>query len=257
MIKIKIFLLLSFLFFVMRHSRAALYSDDTSTTKRSHSEVEFSLDYYKDVEKEYDPETDEYDKEVSKEKKITATLYYGLTDNSEIGLAIPYKFMDGTSSGEVSGFSDIIIGAKYRLWEEGNYLPSFAFSLDLKTNSANKDKGLGTGEKDLSLNNIFTKTMAKIAMDLNLGYTFVGDGSDDIFFYSLDLSRDLTKKISLCNEIYGETTLKEDFDKNIFCWGLSLSYEVNKIISLESGVGIGISKASPDYQLSNKITFNF
>jgi hypothetical protein len=238
-------------------AEAALYIDDTSTTGKGHFSLEFSADYYKDVEKEFDPDSEEYTKTVSKEVSLTPCLYYGLTDNWEAGVTMPYTFLDDSSSGKVNGFGDLVVGSKYRFWEETDILPSFALAFDLKTDSANDDKGLGTGKKDYTLSSIFTKTAGDYVFDLNLGYVFVGGAADDIFLYSVDAGYDLNEKLSLCAEIYGETNFAGSFDDNIFCTALSLGYEMNEMVCIESGVGIGISKASPDYQLSTTLTFEF
>ena len=257
--RVNLFVILIFLFFVSMadYSQAALYIDDTSTTDKGHFEVEYTIDYYKDIEKEYDPETEEYAKTVSKETDLSVYTSYGLTNNWDIAVTVPYQFLNDSSTGEVNGFSDIVAETKYRLWNESKFWPSFALYCDLKTDSANDDKSLGTGKKDYTLNSIFTKNIENNVFDLNLGYIFVGGKADDIFFYSFDFGRDLTDKISICSEIYGETTFESNFDKNIFCWALSLGYQINEMISFELGAGIGISKVSPDYQFSSTITFNF
>ena len=252
-------LTLVFLFFSLMpgQSEAALYIDDTFTTDKGHFELEYSVDYYKDIEREYDPETEEDNKIVSKETDLSIYSSCGLADNWDVGVTVPYQFLDDSSLGKISGFSDIVVESKYRLRNESKILPSFALYFDLKTDSANEDRSLGTGKKDYTLNNIFTKTIGEIVLDLNLGYIFVGGKPDDVFFYSLDLARGLTEKIGICTEIYGETTFEGNFDQNIFCAALSLDYQLNKMVCLESGVGIGISKASPDYQFSSTITFSF
>jgi len=238
-------------------SEAALYTDDTCTTTPGHFETEFSVDYYKDIEDEYDPETEEYTKIIFKMTELSIYTSYGLTANWDVGVTCPYQFLNDSNNGEVNGFSDIFLESKYRFWNESKFLPSFALYFDLKTDSANDEKFLGTGKKDYTLNSILTKNIGNNAFDLNLGYIFVGDQADDIFFYSFDFSRDLTDKIGICSELYGETNFKGDFDENIFCLALSLIYQINKIISFESGIGIGISKASPDYQFSNSLTLSF
>jgi hypothetical protein len=239
------------------YGQAALYIDDTATVDKGHFELEFSADYYKDVEKEYDPETEEYTKTVCKETNLSLEIEYGLTCNWDVGIKTPYKFINDSSSGKINGFSDFILSTKYRLWEEKETLPSFALSFDLKTDTANVDNCLGTGKKDHTITSIFTKNIGYNVFDLNLGYIFVGGKTDDIFFYSFDVARDLTDKVNLCTEIYGETTFEGSFDKNIFCWAFSVDYQFNSLICLESGIGIGISKVSPDYQFSSTITLTF
>lgn len=238
-------------------SQAALFIDDTATVDKGHWEIELSADYYKDMEKEYDPETEEYTKIVYRETNLSLEIGYGLTCNWDVGIKAPYKFINDSSSGKINGFSDFILSTKYRLWEEGRVFPSFALSYDLKTDTANEDNYLGTGKKDYTITSIFTKTVGSNVLDLNLGYSFIGGKANDIFLYSFDFSRFINEKINLCAEIYGETTFEGDFDKNIFIGAFSLDYQLNRLICLESGIGIGISKVSPDYQFSSTVTFNF
>jgi hypothetical protein len=252
-------IVLILLFIVLKgFSEAALYVDDTSTTDKGHFEFDYCVDYYKDIETEYDFEAEEHIKAVSKETDFTLDITYGLRDNWDISVTAPYAFINDSSQDKVNGFCDFAISTKYRLWAEKKILPSYALSFEFKTDSANEEKGLGTGKNDYALNNIFTKNFGPNVVDLNLGYVFVGSRElDNIFFYIFDFARDLTDKINVCSEIYGETTFKGDFDDSMLCGALSFSYELNKIISFESGIGIGITKASPDYQFSSTITFSF
>lgn len=238
-------------------SEAGLYIDDVYTTDKGHLDIDFSLDYYRDIEKQFDDESAQTIKVDSKETDINVYASYGLADNWDIGITIPYLFLEDTISDKINGFSDIVIESKYRFCNESEILPGFAFYFDLKTDSANKDKGLGSGKLDYTLNNIFTKSIGDNVFDLNLGCIFVGGKDDDLFFYSFDASRDLINKLSLCAEIYGETDFKGDFDNNIFIYALSLKYKINNQLSFETGVGFGVSEASPDYQFSNTLTFTF
>lgn len=238
------------------YSQAALFIDDTYTTDKGHIWLEFCLDYYRDVEKEFHAGIGENIKTASKEWDTGVYLSYGLANNWDVGITLPYQFLDD-SEGKVNGLSDLIIESKYRFWQESKILPSYAFYLDLKTDSANEDKRLGTGKKDYTINNIFTKNIGSNVFDLNLGYIFVGGEPDDIFFYSFDIARNLTERMNLCAEIYGESDFKGSFEENIFVTALSLGYQINEIVSFESGVGIGISQASPDYQISSAVAFSF
>lgn len=245
------------LFCFPSYSLASLFIDSIYTTDKGHWDIEFSADYYRDVEKGFDLESGENIKPASREVDASVYFSYGLLDNMDIGLTLPYLFIN-SSDGKVNGFSDIIVETKYRLRQESRILPGFALYFDVKAPSANKAKGLGTGRFDLTVNNIFTKNIGDNVFDLNLGYVFVvSKGEDSPFFYCFDISRDLTEKIGICAEIYGENTFKGDFDDNILIGALSLSYEFNKNIYFEIGAGGGISKASPDCQFSSTISFNF
>ena len=238
-------------------SEAVLYIDDTSTVAKRHFSLATSADFYKDVEKEYDPDSEEYTKTVSKQLSFTSCLTYGLTDNWEAGFSLPYTFLNDTSSGKANGFGDLIVGSKYRFWEETDTLPSFALAFDLKADSANDDKGLGTGKKDYALSSLFTKTAGDYVFDLNLGYVFVGGATDDLFLYCVDAGYYLNDRFGLCAELYGETDFDGRFDDNVFSCAFSLGYQINGLACIESGVGIGISRASPDYQFSTTLTLDF
>jgi hypothetical protein len=257
--KLNLILILLFVFSIniITNSEAALYIDDTSTTDKGHLDLGFSFDYYRDEEKEYDSETEDYTNNISREIDITTDLTFGLNDRWDIGISVPYQFMNDSSFGKVNGFCDFIISSKYRLWDECDTFASYALSLDLKADNANKEKELGTGELDYTMTNIFTKQFRKFIFDLNLGYTFVGGEAENIFIYCFDITKDLNEKISFCNEIYGENTLNKKFNDNILIFASSLSFQVNKMVSLESGVGIGITESSPDFQVSSTVTLSF
>jgi hypothetical protein len=257
--KLNLILILLFVFSIniITNSQAALYIDDTFTTEKGHFELSASFDYYRGEEKEYDPETEDYTKNVSREIDTTASLTIGLAQRWDMSISVPYQFVNNSSTGKVNGFSDFTLSTKYRLWDESDSHPSYALSFDLKADNANKEKELGTGEQDYTITNIFTKCFKKFIFDLNLGYTFVNDEAENIFIYCFDITKDLNEKISFCNEIYGENTLNKKFNDNILIFASSLSFQLNKTVSLESGVGIGITKSSPDFQVSSTVTFSF
>lgn len=248
-----------FIFVLHMPAQGSLYVDDTSTTDKRHFYAEFSYDYYRDAENFYDLDTGGYIKDASKEQDVTFYLSYGLMDNWDVGLTVPYVFLESNSLEKMtSGFCDMVLETKYRLWEENGVLPSYAFYFDIKFPSANKKKELGSGAYDFTINNIFTKNIGKNILDFNLGYVFIGqDGVSNIMYYVFDITRYLTEKFYVCTEIYGDTAFKKKFDDNTLCTAFSMGYDFNKIINLEAGVGIGISKSSPDYQLSTTLSLYF
>jgi len=236
---------------------AALYIDDTSTTDAGHFDLEFSVDYYKDIEKEFDEETEEYDKTIYKETCLTQSIYYGLTERWDISAYLPYQFLNQTTYGKVNGFTDFAVETKYRFMDERPNWPSFAISYDLKLDNGNDGLGLGTGRKDHFINAICTKDFGKNIFDFNLGYTFIGGAADDLLSLAFDWTYAFNERLYLCNEIYADTILRGTFDDNTLCAASSVSYDFNSFISAEVGVGFGLSKASPDYQYSGSVTFSF
>lgn len=253
--KITLLVISIILFYSSSYSWASLFIDDIYTTDKGRWYIDFSADYYRNVEKSFDDESAEVIKAASRELETAAYISYGLTDKWDAGMTLPYEF-ENSRDAKVNGFSDIVIESKYRFLDEKGFWPGFALYFDVKPPTANKEKGLSSGKTDYTINTIFTKNVGKYVFDLNLGYFFVA-GADDVLFYSFDIGRELTEKLSVCAEIYAENTFKGNFDDNIFIGALSFDYQINEFISLEVGAGGGISKSSPDYQLSSTLAFTF
>lgn len=253
----KISFLLFFCLVLRNNSFAALYVDDTSTVDKGKSEIDLGLDYIKDIKREFDCDTEEYPKTICKESVIYSSLSYGLTENWELSFYIPYEFSNDTDEEKTNGFDDFSIGTKYRFFKETCFLPSAAVSFDFKTESANEERGLGTGRKNFSLTSIFTKVLGRKIFDLNLGYTFAEGKAIDAFYYIFDLTYDFTDKFSLCNEFYGEMSSLGGFSKNASYYGLSFNCQITEVLSFDSGVGFGLTDVSSDYQFSNSVTLSF
>ncbi len=234
---------------------AALFSDDTWTTEKGHLEIEYGINYYKDTQYNY---SEDY-KSRTRESKLYLYLLYGLTHNCDVGLTVPYGYVNYDHQTKENGFMDIDIESKYRLFEETNLLPSFAFYIDLITSSANEKKSLGSGDQDLWINAIFSKTLKKdIWLDLNLGYYFTGGkDSDDVFIYTLGLTNGFKEKLYIYTELYGEAEFERNFNDNVCVIAISLGYELSQYIFIKSGTAIGISDGANDLQISSRIIFSF
>lgn len=219
-----------------------LSTDDVGTVERGHLEFEGAFEYVKQPDEE---------------RNCALTLKYGLTENWDFGVEFPYKFIDLVQSGKVDGTGDINISTKYRLLEEVERLPAIAVSLNVKTETGNEDKSLGTGEIDYGLTGIFTKEIGEFTFHSNLGYTFVGGDADDTLSYGFALEYSLRENLNLVGEVVGETAFDGDFNDNP-CSGLfGLNYGLNEMVVFDFGVGFEISEASPDYTITTGITLGF
>ena len=234
---------------------AALFTDDTWTTDKGHFDLDYWVQYYKDTQYIGD---EDY-KSRTRETKLYLYMLYGLTDNWDIGMTIPYGYINYDRETKTNGFMDIDIETKYRFFEETNLLPSFAIYLDYITSSANEEKSLGSGDQDLWLNCIFSKTLKEdLWLDLNLGYYFTGGkAADDVFIYALGATTGLTEKLYIYAELYGEVEFEVNFNDNVCVGALSVGYEINPTIFVKIGAAAGISDAANDLQLSTRISFSF
>ena len=236
-------------------ANATLFTDDVSTADKGHCELEFGTNYYKDTQYDYDQGYK------ARTRETTMYLYalYGLTDNWDIGMTIPYGYINYDRETKHNGFMDVEIESKIRLFEETNLLPAFALYLDFITDSGNDEKLLGSGDQDLWLNGIFSKTLGEnLWFDLNLGYYFTGGKTaDDLFIYSLGLTGGLREKIYLYLELYGEVEFERNFNDNICLGALSVGYEINPRLFMKTGLAAGISDGAHDLQFSQRVYYSF
>ena len=223
-----------------------LSTDDAGVVDERHIEIESGFEYVNQTDSE---------------NNLSFVLKYGLIKNLDLGIEIPYKFIDSNEDSDVDGVGDIEATTKCRFVDETDNYPALALSFSVKTKTGNKDKGLGSGEVDYNLNGIITKEINQLVTHLNIGYTFVGDpeneNADDIFSYSLALEYPVNERLNLAGEITGETTFNGDFDDNPFSGLVGLNYGLNDTVSYDFGVGFGISEASPDYIITTGLTFGF
>ena len=134
-------------------AHSALFTDDTSTTDKGRFLLEYGVNYYKDTQYNYE---EDY-KSRTRQTRHYLYILYGILDNWDAGITLPYGYINYDRETKENGFMDIEIESKLRLFEETESLPSFALYLDFITSSANEEKSLGSGDQDIWLNGILSK----------------------------------------------------------------------------------------------------
>jgi hypothetical protein len=223
-----------------------LCTDDAGVVEKGHMEVEFGYEYVKQTDKE---------------NNLSLVLKYGVMERLDFGVEVPYKFIGFSERDNVDGVGDILFTTKYNFIDETERLPAFSISYAVKTKTGDKDKSLGSGEIDYTLNGIFTKEIGSFITHANLSYTFVGEpegeSADDVFSYCLALEYPINEDLNIVTEVVGETTFDGDFDDNPFIGLLGFNYAFNEKVCFDFGIGVQISKASPDYHIATGLTFAF
>ncbi|MFH1338590.1 MAG: transporter, partial [Candidatus Omnitrophota bacterium] len=205
--KVRAILFISFcLFFVcysVSFAARPLATDDAGVVDKGHFEVESGMEY-----------VNQLDKEVA----LSLVIKRGIIDNLDLGIEIPYKFVDFGQGAKTDGFDDISIVSKYNFLEETATLPAMSVSFSLKTDSGNDDKSLGTGEKEYGVNAILSKSLDKIALHFNLGYVLKDNLPEqnlrDVLTYGFAIEYPLNDSLNLVGEITGENERRGDFDDN-------------------------------------------
>ncbi len=224
-----------------------LSTNDAGTVERGHFEVECGYEYAKG--------------DADEENSLSFAVTCGIAQNLDLGVEVPYRFIDFDEGDDVDGIGDVEFTTKYTLVKETEDHPAFAMSFGVKSETGDETKGLGTGEIDYSINGILTKKINKITTHLNCGYTFVGepDGEDvdDLMSYAVAVEYPLGEKLNILGEIAGETDFNGNFDNNA-CSGLfGINHCLNEDIVIDYGFGFGISDASPDYTITSGMTIYF
>jgi len=223
-----------------------LSTDDAGTVDRGRFEAEFGFEYADDTDKEHNS---------------AMALTFGLAKTWDIGLEVPYVYIDVRDGSNVDGPGDVMFCSKYRLLDEDKYSPAIAAVFSIKTKSGDEDKGLGSGALDYGVVSVLTKELEKFIIHLNLGYTYVGlpepESHDDIFSYALAVEYSFNDRLNLAAELAGETDFDRGFNDNIFGFLLGFNYSFSEALKFDFGIGLGVSRASPDYSVTSGFTFCF
>jgi len=239
--------ILYLIFFIMATSSSAygarpLSTDDAGTVEKGHFEIESGFEYVKQNDEEYN---------------LSFVLKHGVSENLDLGIEIPYKFINFRESDDTDGIGDMTITSKYRFLDESGSLPSLSLSFSMKTETGNGEESLGTSEVDYGFNGIMSKETGKLNSHLNIGYTFVGEPGKNSFSYGWAMECQINENLNILGEITGETICDGDFDDNP-CSGLvGLNHSITEMITFDCGMGYEISDASSDYTIVAGLTLGF
>ena len=174
---------------------------------------------------------------------------YGITDNIECNLTIPYiyKWAD-----RVDGFEDFAIGLKHRFVDESKYGPSIAYILNASVPSG-RDEFTTNGSFGGGL--IVSKRVGPVKGHFNVFYEKPGKGSlDDEVILAAGLDFAAAHNMKLLAELYS----KKGFDTNEFdSTELRVGYRVkaSEILYTTVGAAFDIARKDPKYRLLLSLSF--
>jgi len=190
---------------------------------------------------------------------LRADLTYGLINNLDFTVDVPYIFLKDENASNERGLGDLVLKSKIRFIKGREATPvSIAGELIVKFPSCDDNKALSpecTGEPDVGIRAIASKEFFPVTVHLNLGYVFVGNPPnttlDDIVQYSVAFDYLTTAEyLHVVGELTGNTNRYPDVSGNPLSALAGLLYEVDmtKIITLATS--FGLTTASPDFTLS-------
>lgn len=233
-----------------------LISDDAGTMGKGKFQVELGFEAS-------DHRTDE-DGVVSKEDKTsgTATIYYGIVDNIDIVLGLPYQKTKVREDGETvqneNGFSDMTFDIKWRIFEKDGFAMALKPGLSLPT--GNEEKGLGSGRMAYGAIFIATKELEPFAFHFNAGYKRSENKTDerkDIWGADLAGEVRVAKPLKLVANmgIVTNTDRQSSTGPAFFLGGLI--YTVTDNFDLDLGYKRGLNKAAVDNAYIIGLTMRF
>lgn len=182
--------------------------------------------------------------------RITGNFWYGITDNLEFGISIPYvsKWQDDTD-----GMEDISIALKYRLIDEGKYGPSAAVLLGASANTGNErfsTDGNVTGGL------IVSKKVGPFSGHINALFSKpASSGLDNEVTLAAGIDFAASHNFKLLSEIYGKKSYSGRFDHVEFRIGYRIMTAENLFTTL--GVGVDLKNRSPEYRLIFSLSYIF
>jgi len=238
-------LAISFLCLPQGHAGRPLTTDDAWTVEKGKFQLETGFEAARQDNRDW-------------EYAPSLALSYGLSERADLGIGSGYTFLDPKEEERVDGLSDTEVKLKYRLMDEKGWVPAFALAGKVKFPTASSSKGLGSGAADFTINAAATKNLSKqLALHLNLGYTFMGDGGDNELNYSIAAQYVLAEKLGLGGEIVGGNNLNGRKGDDPFSWLVGAYYLITDNVVWDAGVEKGMNSAAPDFRLMTGLTLFF
>ncbi len=198
--------------------------------------------------------------------ELATKLSYGINDDIDIVLGIPYQYIrtkDSEETVDEDGLSDMSIETKWRFYEKDGL--SLALKPGVTLPAGDEEKGLGNGRASYGLVVITTKDAEPLTFHFNLGYTRneykleVDDEANrkDIWHLSLASEIQVVKNLKAVANIGTERNSDKESNTNpAFILG-GLIYSVSENFDIDFGVKGGLNKPETDYTILAGMTGRF
>jgi hypothetical protein len=159
-----------------------------------------------------------------------------------------------------SGLGDIVLSGTYSLAPAGDEGPFIDVTAKVKLGTADKDKGLGTGENDYILQVDLARVYGKLTPLATLGYKMKGDPSevdlDNVFFASLGVAYQVSARATagLIADWQEATSRFSDEALEAMAY---LSYRVDDRWSVTGYAVAGFTDGSPDEGIGLQATYSY
>jgi hypothetical protein len=182
--------------------------------------------------------------------RFTNQFAYGITDNIELDITIPYVLKWEHS---IDGFEDIAIGLKHRFFDEGKYGPSIAYILSAAVNSGREEFST---EGSIGGGLIVSKRVGPVTGHANVLYFRPGSGTfKDNIALAAGLDFSASHNFKLLGEIYATKSYAGKIDRAELRFGYRIRTTENFFTTL--GIGFDVKNRAPEYRLMLSLTYLF
>jgi hypothetical protein len=192
------------------------------------------------------------------ERNLLFVPIYGLTDNLELSVEIPYLFHQPPIGVSYNGFGDISLVLKGLMLNEGKNFPALTAKGVVKADNGDFNLGLGSGDKDYSLFAAATKTAGKFVFHGQIGYSWIGKGKTsilrDITLFGLAVDFSVSDKLHLLAELNGNRHPDSAATGDPSAWLLGINYKLSDKIIFDAAGKWGLSSVSPNWNLTTGIS---
>jgi len=187
------------------------------------------------------------------EKDIPVNAGYGLTESLEVTLDLPYTRTFPTEGPSEEGLGDLAIRPEWAAVAETESIPQISLALTVKFDTATHGVGSGTTDYGAFMN--ASKRLGKITVNTNIGYNFREEASDSTFV-GASLDYKVTDTLSLISEIWAEVPTKADIHQTTEILA-GATYDLSDGITLDMGIGTGLSSDDIDVRYTAGVTYSF
>jgi len=171
------------------------------------------------------------------------------------------KLAQTTSSTTEEGLGDVLLKASVVLVEERDFIPEITPYLKIKFPTADRDRGLGTGEFDETLGvDVSKRLIGALFGYVTLAYTFIGDppGTDfrNSFGWSVGAAYAVVQPLSLFAFLDGSTAISRGQADPVELRG-GAEFRVTKWLKLTGAVTKGLTDGAADWGVSAGLTLRF
>lgn len=191
-----------------------------------------------------------------------ATLSYGIIDNADLVLNVPYVWgkvtEDGVSVYDEKGLSDVSFEGKWRFFEKDGL--SFGLKPGISLPTGNDEKGLGTGKTGYHIFLIGSKEAAPWAFHANLGYIRNENKAEEeksLWHASLATTYEIVKNLKLVGNIGMERNADKAADNDPAFIIAGAIYSISENFDIDAGVKYGLSSSETDLSLLAGMAFRF